>query len=361
MQVLAKSVVETAQAWEQEGMTTGEGREIIGAVADTFLEHRLLVFMDLPSGSLLVAEVAAERTSATWKAVVDERLKPLGATILYPGSDRAKALIQLAETGFECLSMPDLLHCVHEIVKRDSLAMGRRLRHAQQELTHVETLLTRCLDRAPGRQDTGERAVLVAARRAAVQRWTEVQRPYQNHLETLSLTLPPFALSDSAAQTSTQVASRFQAEGEAIEALAARHQVPAYHAVRSKVRKQWPALAALVDFWWAGVEQDLEHTGLSTPWRTWARECRLPLGYWEPQAAHTRGARRKARLRKAAAASQTAFDTHEITQRRPRQALEEWQAWATQCVRAFQRTSSAVEDRNGYLAQIHHNQRGWPQ
>jgi hypothetical protein len=112
--------------------------------------------------------------------VVDERLKPLGATILSLVSDRAKALIQLAETGFECLSMPDLFHCVHDIVKSYSLTIGQRLRHAQQELTHVERLLTRRLDRAPGRQDNAERALLVAVRRAEVQRWTEVQRTYQN-------------------------------------------------------------------------------------------------------------------------------------------------------------------------------------
>ena len=135
--------METAQAWEQEGATTGEGREIIGAVDETFLEHMMLVFMDLPSGYLLVEEVAADRTYATWKAVVDERLKALGTTILYLVSDRAKALIQLAEMGFECLSMPDFFHCVHDIVKSYSLAIGRRLRHAQQALTHAEELLTR--------------------------------------------------------------------------------------------------------------------------------------------------------------------------------------------------------------------------
>lgn len=129
--MLEKTIVETAQAWEKEGTTTGEVRDIIGAVDETFLEHMLLVFMDLPSGYLLVEEVAAERTDATWKAVVDERLKPLGATVLYLVSDRAKALIQLAETGFECFSMPDFFHCVHDIVKSYSLAIGRRLRHAQ--------------------------------------------------------------------------------------------------------------------------------------------------------------------------------------------------------------------------------------
>src|SRR2546423_3466726 len=112
----------TAQGWEQEGTTTGEVREIIGAVDETFLEQMMLVFMDLPSGYLLVEEVATDRTYATWKAVVTERLKPLGTTVLYLVSDRAKALIQLAEMGFECLSMPDFFHCIHDIVKSYSLA-----------------------------------------------------------------------------------------------------------------------------------------------------------------------------------------------------------------------------------------------
>jgi hypothetical protein len=87
MQALEKTIMETAQAWEQEGTTTGAVREIIGAVDETFLEHMMLVCMDLLSGYLLVEAVAADRTYATWKAVVDERLKTLGAAVLYLVSD----------------------------------------------------------------------------------------------------------------------------------------------------------------------------------------------------------------------------------------------------------------------------------
>ena len=46
--------------------------------------------------------------------------------------------------------------------------------------------------------------------------------------------------------------------------------------------------------------------------------------------------------------------------RLPAQALEDWHPWATQPVRVFQRTSSAVEGRNGALAQLHRTQRGFP-
>jgi Family of unknown function (DUF6399) len=55
-----------------------------------------------------------------------------------------------------------------------------------------------------------------------------------------------------------------------------------------------------------------------------------------------------------------AFEAHVFTRSLPPQALEDWQTWATQQVYAFQRASSAVEGRNGALAQLHHNQRGLP-
>ena len=40
MQTLEATLVETAAAWEQEGVAAGEVREIIGAVDETFLEVR---------------------------------------------------------------------------------------------------------------------------------------------------------------------------------------------------------------------------------------------------------------------------------------------------------------------------------
>jgi hypothetical protein len=54
------------------------------------------------------------------------------------------------------------------------------------------------------------------------------------------------------------------------------------------------------------------------------------------------------------------FDTHAITQRLAPQGLAEWQAWATERVNVFQRASSAVEGRNGYVSQMQHNHRGLP-
>jgi Family of unknown function (DUF6399) len=151
-----------------------------------------------------------------------------------------------------------------------------------------------------------------------------------------------------------------QVQVEAIEALAHMHQLPDRQATMKKVKKQIPDLAALVDFWWAGVRQDLEHAAVSRLWGTWAQETLLPKVYWEHQVTRTRCARRKAKMQQALEVVRGTFATHALTRCLPPQVLGDWHAWATRQVHAFQRASSAVEGRNGCLAQLHHNQRGLP-
>jgi hypothetical protein len=79
-----------------------------------------------------------------------------------------------------------------------------------------------------------------------VTRWEEAHHTYRRHLETLSLTLHPFRMADAAPQTSAQVASHLQTAVAAIEVFAQGHQLPIRHAAITKVRKQIPALAALI-------------------------------------------------------------------------------------------------------------------
>src|SRR5438477_10312485 len=168
MQALEAVLLETAVAWEQDGRTRGEVREIIGAVDETFLERMMLVFMDLSTGYLLLEETAEDRTYATWHALVEERLKALETHVLYLVSDRAKALIQLAEQGLECLSMPDFFHVVHEIVKSYSLAIGRCMRHAHQELQQAEKALARRQELTHGAPHRPEAEAEIEAKRAEV-------------------------------------------------------------------------------------------------------------------------------------------------------------------------------------------------
>ena len=173
LQALEVAVVETAETWEQDAVAAGEVREIIGGVDETFLQHMMLVFQDLPTGFLVLEDVADDRTFATWKAAVDARLKALGAEGFSLVSDRAKALIQLAEQGLECLSMPDFFHCMHDLVKSYSLPLGQRLRHAHQDLMKAKEAMARRQGPPQGDEPAPQATAVVATRQAEVTRWEE--------------------------------------------------------------------------------------------------------------------------------------------------------------------------------------------
>jgi hypothetical protein len=176
MQILEASSLETAAAWEKHEVATGEEREIIGAVDDTFLEQMVLVLLDLPTGYVILEDTANDRSYATWHALVEKRLTALNAQVRYLVSDRAQALIQLAAKGLQCLSMPDFFHLVHDIVKSYSLARGRRLAQARQEVAKAEARLQQSPQEPP---PSGEASCEVtpegAVRQAEVRRWEALQ------------------------------------------------------------------------------------------------------------------------------------------------------------------------------------------
>ena len=91
MQALEATAVATVETWEQDASAAGEVREILGGVDATFLERMMVVFQDLPTGYLVLEDVADDRTFATWHAVVEARLRALGTEVLSLVSDRAKA------------------------------------------------------------------------------------------------------------------------------------------------------------------------------------------------------------------------------------------------------------------------------
>ena len=86
MHPLERLLLETAAAWEQEGMAHGEIRPIIGAVDETFLPRMMLVFMGLARGYLLMEAVAVDRTYDTWYGGgINRRLKRVWRRGVIPG------------------------------------------------------------------------------------------------------------------------------------------------------------------------------------------------------------------------------------------------------------------------------------
>jgi hypothetical protein len=358
---LERLLLETAAAWEKEGIAHGEIRPVIGAVDETFLQRMMLVFIDLATGYLLMEEVAADRSYDTWFDCANERLTTFGTEVLYMVSDRAKALIKLAHTGLRCPSIPDLFHLSHDLAKGYSLAIFGRLRHAKRELEQAKQGREKLQKNI--QTDSAQVAQAqsrIAACATSVHHWQEVGRAWRQHLSNVSRILHPWRLADSIRQTSREVEEQLRAELKAIESLLETNGLPRKTATLDKVRKQLASISALVDLWWQTVRQDLTQLAMTPRWTQWAEDVLLPLMYWQEQLRRTRHRGQKAQIALVLQAVEEAFERHACTRQLKPEVLAGWKAWAAEHAKAFQRASSAVEGRNGYLSQMQHNHRGLP-
>jgi DNA-binding transcriptional ArsR family regulator len=361
MHLLERLILEIAAGWEKDGIAHGEIRPVIGAVDETFLKQMMLVFMDLATGYLLMEEVAADRRYDTWFARSNERLKTFGTEVLYMVSDRAKALIKLAHTGLRCPSIPDLFHLGHDLAKGYSLCIFGRLRQAKQALEQAKQGLENVQKNAQAAPDQVAQAqARVAVCATSVHHWQEVGSTWRQHLANLSCVLHPWRRLDSIRQTSKEVEEQLRAELQAIETLLETNGLPMKKDTLAKVQKQLAGISALVDFWWQTVRQDLTQLAMTPRWTQWTEELLLPLEYWQAQLRRTRHPVQKAQIALVLQAVEEAFARHPCTRQLTPELLADWKAWAAEHAKAFQRASSAVEGRNGYLSQMQHNHRGLP-
>jgi len=128
----------------------------------------------------------------------------------------------------------------------------------------------------------------------------------------------------------------------------------------AKGRQQLAGLAARGDFWWQRVRQDLDQRAMTPRGTTWAEALLLPLLYGQEQLSRTRCPGPKAQLALVLQAVPEVVERHPCTRQWTSEVLAGWPSWAGEHARAFQRASSAVEGRKGYLSQRQHHHRGLP-
>jgi len=321
----------------------------------------LLVFMDLATGYLLMEEVATDRRFDPWFDRTSDRLKTFGTEVLSLVSDRAKALIKLAHTGLGCPSSPEVFHLGHDLATGYSLAIFGRLRQAKRDLEHAKQRLETLQQNAQAEQaQVAQAQARVAAWATSVHHWQEVGRAWRQHLSNGSGILHPWRLVDSIRQTSTEVEEQVRAELKAIETWLETNGLPRKQDTLDKVQKQLAGLSALVDLWWQTGRQDLTQLAMTPRWTQWAEDVLLPLMYWQDQRRRTRHPVQKAQSALVLQAVEEVCERHPCTRQLKPALLAGWKAWAAEHAKAFQRASSAVEGRNGYLSQMQHNHRGLP-
>jgi len=343
---------------EQEQQIGQAARRVpmIAGADETFFEQVILVMMDLGSGYLVLEEAAEDRTYGTWQERTQAALTKLGLELRYVVSDRAKALIKLALTGLACPSVPDLFHALRDLAKVMGVSLSLKLAQVEEKLTHARQQLG--VLEAKGHDPHVQRRLL-AHLSARAEGLRADQAAYHRTLQQASQAVHPFTLAESQAQSYAHVESQLQQAVATLGALHAAHTARDHGVAVRKFQRQIPALAASVDAWWLGVEHQVTSLALDEPTQSWFQQ-QLPVVYWQAQVEKTKTPALKTAYQQAFRQAQAALLRHPLTATVTPPALETYHAWARDLAGQFQRASSAVEGRNGYLSQLNHCARGTP-
>jgi len=125
-----------------------------------------------------------------------------------------------------------------------------------------------------------------------------------------------------------------------------------------KFRNQIKPLAVSVSFWWLWVSETLQGFAVDKDLEDWLTTTLLPVVYWHQHLHLTQNSQSRENYRKAWTQASHTLEAHPFSATLPDSEIQRWLTWAEWMVRQFHRSSSAVEGRNGCLAQLYHNGRG---
>jgi len=333
-------------------------RKSVVTMDETFFgDFLILVLMDLRSGYLLLEEISDDRRYDTWYEKTAPRLESLGVEVNHAISDRAKALIKLAITGFECESGADVFHAQQDVSRLLGATLARRTSTTKKEFEAAEEA-----EKNANETSTGHKEIAVIERSIDAEedfnKAQQAQAEYHENLQGISEEIHPFSLTDSSIKDAEKVEQELEERAQAFEKIAQEQEINDKRERMKKFRNQISPLAVTVSFWWLCVRETLKGLAVNAELENWLTTILLPVVYWHHQMHKTQNSKMRKKYRKAWQQAIHAFNAHPFRLTLPESEIQHWLTWAESMSRQFHRSSSAVEGRNGCLAQMYHNGRG---
>lgn len=354
---IEKAVMEYKETYEKNN--SGVAQAVIGA-DETFFDKMIMVMIELSSGYILLEEPAEDRTYETWKEKALSALKALGLTAVYMVSDNAKALAKLALEGIGCSRIPDLFHAVHEIVKVMGVRFANKKASLERKLSKAATALDILIKLGKNPEKIRAKEQLIGKLKAEREFVLKGQSRYHEELHNFSKSVHPFSVDDNSPLTAEDAVRALLLVLCALRALAEEYGVKDNKKGLDKAEKQIREIAALIDLWWMWVKESIANFSLNAEKADWLLYFFLPVVYWQVQLQRTSSEPLRYAYETAYEDALALLNNNPLTPGISEEETSQLYSWAHWMVMKFQRTSSAVEGRNGTLSRMNHNQRAIP-
>ena len=340
------------------------------------LQGGLALVATEPVSNYIVLEQAAHaRDQDTWHRLMEEALAGLNCQVIQSTSDEAPGLLAYVEHHLGAHHSPDLFHVQHELVKAVSGALATKQRAAGKAATEARATLAQRQERlqnpsdalekrGPGRPPKATASLEQVAQQAEAasresQRLSGQREQVARSIRAIGHAYHFVDLERGVRRNSKLIAGDIQAQIDTIRAIAQQEHLSETCLDRiEKAERVVPKMQATIAFVSGYVRQQVSHMDLAPP-VSYAMHASLIPSFYLERVAHTRTVSGGEPLRALADHLRTPLfapggvcaelsPTEQIQLKQQAQTLAE----------VFQRSSSNVEGRNGYLSLRNHQLRG---
>jgi Family of unknown function (DUF6399) len=342
---------------------------------ETFTGGLCLITMDPESNFIILEQLAQARDQTTWDDLMAPALAPLKCRVIQSTSDEAPGLLAYVEHYLEAHHSPDLFHVQHELVKAVSGPMATKERAALKAVTEATAQLERLQSDPQSVGDESEKhrpgrppkapvslehaeQVLAAARREH-ERLAEQRAQVKASIRGIGHDDHCVDLERGVRRNGHLIAADIQEHIEQIRTLAQHEGLSQSCLERiEKAERVVPKMQATIAFVSRYVGQQITQLDLTPP-VSFAMHAKLIPSYYLDRVAQTRNVNDGAPLRELAERLRAPLvEPGGVFSALSPEAQHHLHNEAKRLAAVFQRSSSNVEGRNGYLSLRSHQLRG---
>ena len=340
---------------QSEHCQPSEKQGIVLGGDETFFGLPVLVLIELASGYIFTEIECANRTYTTWLVQLERWWDKQRWHCHYFVSDGARALIKLATAGLGCVNVADLFHALRALGCPIGRALAGQLAQLNKQYDRLEKQLNSCAE-ALEQQSISS---LIEENKAQQYCLEQDQLTYRQTLEQITQRLHPFHHHTQHWQLGDALTTHLAPPLQTLTMLAQSYgQEKALKAIET-FQTQIASFSEGIEAWHQWLEVDLQSQTQEKGLQEWVLSALLPWVYWTQQADKTRQPALKHHYQQVASNAYDGLFEHPLTLSLLPVDWDRWILWSQEFCTKYQRTSSAIEGRNGRLSQLHHSGRGF--
>ena len=374
-QQVNRHVEEAMVAYRQEESTRlaheMPPKEMTMTLDETFTGGLCLVGMDPESNYIVLEHTAPARDQDTWDALMAPALAGLNCKVIQATSDEAPGLLAYVAHHLGAHHSPDLFHVQQELSKAVSAPMATKQRaaaKAEETRKRVHEHLLNANEEpqqpGPGRPPKGAASLAqveqeVDAARQEHQRLTAQREPVTQSIRAIGHAYHFVDLERGIRRNGKLLAGDLQQHIDTIRTIAQHEGLSERCMERiEKAERVVPKMQVTIEFVSGYVRQQVRQLDLAPP-ASYAMHAHLIPSFYLDRVASTRTVTQGEPLRELAARLRTPlFEPGGALGELNPLEQNQLKVQAARLAEVFQRSSSNVEGRNGYLSLRNHQLRG---